>query len=52
MALREYEWRGSTYQFEQGKEPEGARLVAVRPAPARAAKGSEPRDKARTARNK
>lgn len=24
MVLKEYEWRGSTYQFEEGKQPKDA----------------------------
>lgn len=27
MALKEYEYRGSTYKFEESKAPKGAKLI-------------------------
>lgn len=43
MALKEYEYNGSTYQFEEGQEPAGA--VEVKQAP-------QPKNKQRTPKNK
>lgn len=53
MALREYEWNGSTWQFEEGAEPEGARPVeAAKAEPKPARKRRVPANKARKASDK
>ncbi len=47
--LREYEWNGSTWQFEESQAPQGARPVD----PAKDEKAAaEPKDKSRAAKNK
>lgn len=38
MALKIYEWQGKTWQFEEGKQPEGAKLVQKKRVPANKAK--------------
>lgn len=45
--LKIYEYNGLTYQFEEGEQPEGAKLVKQPEE-----KEAKPANKARTARNK
>lgn len=44
MALKEYEYKGSTYQFDDGDVPKGAVLVAT--------KAREPQNKSRQPKSK
>ena len=46
MALKQYEYRGYTYQFEEGKAPAGAILIEP------AVKAVTPANKSMTPRNK
>lgn len=51
MALREYAWRGRTWQFDEDAVPDGA--VPVKPARAKGEeKKAEPANKARKAEDK
>ncbi len=52
MALKEYRWRGFTWQFAEGEQPEDAVPVekAAKPAADKAAKPAA--NKARTSRTK
>ena len=54
MALKEYEWRGHTWQFEEGEQPRDARPVEPKaaPSPDEGAKAHEPANKARKTANK
>lgn len=47
MALRIYEYNGGTYQFTEGREPDGAVLVVekVAPEPVKAKRGPKPANK-------
>ena len=47
--MREYVWRGSTYQFEDGQAPEGAVPVGE---PVVTKEAPKPANKARAARSK
>ena len=38
MALKEYEWRGRTYRWEEGEQPEDAKPVQAKQAKAPANK--------------
>lgn len=51
MALKEYRWRGNTWQFEEGEEPAGA-VPVERKAAQLANKAARPANKARTPRAK
>lgn len=48
MALKEYEWRGGTWQFEEREAPADAKPVERTPAPkpARAKAAARPANKA------
>ena len=48
--LKEYIWRGTTWQFEESEAPEGAVLVEKAKKPA--AKKAAPRNKARKTETK
>ena len=54
--LKIYEYNGLTYQFEEGEQPEGAKLVKQQQPETEEeqseAKEAKPANKARTARNK
>lgn len=52
--LKIYEYNGLTYQFEEGEQPEGAKLVEQPEAEEEQpeVKEAKPANKARTARNK
>ena len=47
MALKEYEWNGRTYRFEESEAPAGAKPVQAKHANAKQAKA--PANKARRA---
>lgn len=42
MALKEYEWNGSTWQFEDGAAPKGAVLVSAEKPSTQAKKRTAP----------
>lgn len=46
MALKEYELNGSTYKFEDGRAPKGAKLIDRKAAKPAANKARTPRNKA------
>ena len=46
MALREYKWRGSTWQFEDGDAPSDAVLVTEAKRRKASNKAAKPADKA------
>lgn len=53
--LKIYEYNGLTYQFEEGEQPEGAKLVKQQPEAEEEqpeVKEAKPANKARTTRNK
>ena len=52
MALKIYNWNGSTYQFTEGQQPAGATLAGATPPAAPTVKADPPKNKARTPRNK
>lgn len=52
MALKEYVWRGGTWQFEEGRQPADAVEVVAKAAAVPAKAAPRPRNKARTPRTK
>lgn len=49
--LKEYSWRGGTWQFEEGEQPADAVEVTAKAAPVKKA-APKPRNKARSAASK
>lgn len=52
MALKEYSWRGNTWQFEESEAPADAVPVRAEKAAKPANKSRRPANKARTPRTK